>query len=228
MADLGIRFEPDWVSPPGETISELLEERGWSQDELAQRIDYSAKHVSQLINGRVPLTDDAAVRLSSVLGVSVGFWLTREAQYRERLARHEARARFAAWHTWLERIPVRQLMDLRKIDKCRVDARSKPAIVEQCLAFFGVASPDGWATRYGGLQMQFRRSREEQSDLGAISAWLRRTQVQRGAPRDAHAERAISREIQPASAITFRRVRSRMRVGTRHQGIACQWRRTLA
>jgi len=181
MTELATRFEPDWVSPPGDTIAELLEERGWTQEELAQRIDYSSKHVSQLINGKVPLTDDAAVRLNSVLGVSVSFWLTREAQYRERLARQEAKARFAAWQDWLERIPVRQLMDLRKIDKCRIDARSKPAIVEQCLAFFGVASPEGWAARYGGLQMHFRRSREEQSDLGAISAWLRMGEQPRNA-----------------------------------------------
>lgn len=173
MTESATRFEPDWVSPPGDTIAELLEERGWSQQELAQRLGYSEKHVSQLINGKVPLTDDAAMRLNSVLGASVGFWLTREAQYRERLAKQEATSRFAAWQDWLEQIPVRDLMAAGKIDKRRIDARSKPAVVEQCLAFFGVASPDGWLARYGALQHQFRRSREEQCDLGAITAWLR-------------------------------------------------------
>lgn len=173
MTESATRFEPDWVSPPGATIADLLEERGWSQQEAAQRLDYSEKHVSQLINGKVPLTEDAAMRLSSVLGAPVGFWLTREAQYRERLAKQEATSRFAAWQDWLEHIPVRELMAVGKIDKRRIDARSKPGIVEQCLAFFGVASPDGWHARYGTLQHQFRRSREEQCDLGAIAAWLR-------------------------------------------------------
>lgn len=173
MTESATRFEPDWVSPPGATIADLLEERGWSQQEAAQRLDYSEKHVSQLINGKVPLTEDAAMRLSSVLGAPVGFWLTREAQYRERLAKLEATSRFAAWQDWLEHIPVRELMATGKIDKRRIDARSKPGIVEQCLAFFGVASPDGWQMRYGTLQHQFRRSREEQCDLGAIAAWLR-------------------------------------------------------
>jgi len=173
MIESATRFEPDWVSPPGETVADLLEERGWSQQEVAQRLDYSEKHVSQLINGKVPLTEDAAMRLSSVLGAPVGFWLTREAQYRERLAKQEATSRFAAWQDWLEHIPVRDLMAAGKIDKRRIDARSKPGIVEQCLAFFGVASPDGWHSRYGTLQHQFRRSREEQCDLGAIAAWLR-------------------------------------------------------
>jgi HTH-type transcriptional regulator/antitoxin HigA len=173
MTESATRFEPDWVSPPGNTITDLLEERGWSQQELAQRLGYSEKHVSQLINGKVPLTDDAAMRLNSTLGAPAGFWLTREAQYRERLARQQATARYAAWNDWLDKIPVRELMRLGKIDKRRIDARAKPAIVEQCLAFFGVASPDGWQKRYGGLQLQFRRSREDQCDLGAIAAWLR-------------------------------------------------------
>lgn len=173
MTESATRFQPDWVSPPGETVADLLEERGWSQQELAQRLGYSEKHVSQLINGKVPLTEDAAMRLNSVLGAPVGFWLKREAQYRERLAQQEAKTRFAGWQDWLDQIPVRELMKHGCIAKIRIDAHSKPAIVEQCLSFFGVASPDGWHARYGTLQHQFRRSREEQCDLGAIAAWLR-------------------------------------------------------
>ncbi|MGC3094970.1 DNA-binding protein, partial [Pseudomonas aeruginosa] len=42
-----------------------------------------------------------------------------------------------------------------------------------CLRFFGVASPDEWRGHYGEKQYSFRRSREEQSDIGAISARLR-------------------------------------------------------
>ena len=85
MTVAATRFAPDWASPPGDTIADLLAERGWSQQELAQRLDYSEKHVSQLINGKVPLTEEAAARLASVLGAPVGFWLKRETQYRERI-----------------------------------------------------------------------------------------------------------------------------------------------
>ena len=35
MTDPNTPFLPDWVSPPGETISDIAEERGWSQGELA-------------------------------------------------------------------------------------------------------------------------------------------------------------------------------------------------
>lgn len=177
MTESATRFAPDWASPPGDTIADLLEERGWSQQELAQRLDYSEKHVSQLINGKVPLTEDAATRLNSVLGAPVGFWLKREAQYREQLAKLDGERRFAAWQDWLDEIPVRDMMKHGWIEKRRVDSSSKPTIVEECLAYFRVASPDGWRARYGGLQHQFRRSRPEQSDLGAIAAWLRKGEM---------------------------------------------------
>ena len=71
--------------PPGETIKELLENRGISQKELAARIDMSEKHVSKLINGEVQLTVDMARRLEMALGPSVQFWCNLEAFYREDL-----------------------------------------------------------------------------------------------------------------------------------------------
>jgi hypothetical protein len=44
-------FNTDWASPPGELIEEVLEEFGWSRAELAQRLDFSAKHVNELLKG---------------------------------------------------------------------------------------------------------------------------------------------------------------------------------
>jgi HTH-type transcriptional regulator / antitoxin HigA len=79
-------FSPDWVSPPGDTISDLLKERDWTQVQLAKRLGYTPKHVSLLIQGKVSITEKVALRLELVLGSSVGFWLNREAQYRAQLA----------------------------------------------------------------------------------------------------------------------------------------------
>lgn len=203
MTESATRFAPDWASPPGDTIADLLEERGWSQQELAQRLDYSEKHVSQLINGKVPLTEDAAARLASVLGAPVGFWLKREAQYREQLAVLAAKKRFAEWVDWLDELPVPEMMKLGWVEKRRRDAGTKPVIVEECLSFFGVASPDGWWARYGGLQLQFRRSRPDQCDLGAIAAWLRKGEIaaeQRTGPR--YDEAKFKRALEEMRSLT--------------------------
>ena len=35
-------LSPDWASPPGATILDLQEERGWKQTELAKRSGYAA------------------------------------------------------------------------------------------------------------------------------------------------------------------------------------------
>ncbi|MES2188618.1 MAG: ImmA/IrrE family metallo-endopeptidase [Pseudomonadota bacterium] len=166
-------FAPDWVSPPGDTILDLLEERDWTQQQLADRLGYSLKHVNQLIKAKVPLTEEAAVRLQNVLGASVGFWLNREAQYRERIAVIDAAERQVAMVPWLERFPVRELMDAGVLVKRRVDAKSKAGLVGELLSFFGVATPDQWNTQYGCMELAFRRSREDQADVAAISAWLR-------------------------------------------------------
>jgi HTH-type transcriptional regulator/antitoxin HigA len=166
-------FIPDWVSPPGDTILDLLEERDWTQQQLADRLGYTPKHVNQLIKAKVPLTEDAAVRLQNVLGASVGFWLTREAQYRERLAIAEAAQQQAAMVPWLERFPIKDMMDVGVLTKRRVDAKSKPVLVGELLGFFGVAAPDQWQSEYGCMELAFRRSREDQADVAAISTWLR-------------------------------------------------------
>ena len=173
MADTNAPFAPDWVSPPGDTILDLIEERGWTQAQLAERLGYSAKHVSQLVNGKASLTEDTAVRLERVLGSSIDFWLAREARYRARCARMKAEGSYPDWVSWLDKLPVKDLMKAGAIEKRRIDARSKPGLVGDFLRFFGVASPEEWETRYLRMEAAFRKSRIQQCDSAAISAWLR-------------------------------------------------------
>jgi len=73
----------DWISPPRETILDMLEERGWSQSELAKRTEYTQKHIDQLIQGNTFITEEIALKPEKILGSTAGFWLNREAQYRE-------------------------------------------------------------------------------------------------------------------------------------------------
>lgn len=71
--------------PPGATIREQLEDRGMSQKEFAMRMGFSQKHISQLINGDVHLTQEAANRLEMVLGLPAQFWNSLESIYREKI-----------------------------------------------------------------------------------------------------------------------------------------------
>ncbi len=166
-------FTPDWVSPPGDTIADILEERDWTQVQLADRLGYTTKHISLLINGKAPINEETALKLERVLGSTTAFWLNREAQYRAGLARIEEDNRLKGWTSWLDQLPVKDLMNQGVIPNCRLIDKNKPGLVKKLLQFFGVASPEDWQNYYAGMEVHFRRTREEQSDVGAISTWLR-------------------------------------------------------
>lgn len=204
MIEQNTVFQPDWVSPPGETIADLLEELDWTQKDLAGRLGYSTKHVNQLVAGKAPVTEDTALRLERVLGSTANFWLSREARYRERLARKSDRAKLEQWTDWLDELPVLELMNAGAIEKRRNQGRNRPDIVNSCLQFFGVASPEEWRQQYGSLQGAFRRTRADQCDTAAITAWLRM------------GERAAEQvETEPYDARRFRQALKKVRCLTR-------------
>jgi HTH-type transcriptional regulator / antitoxin HigA len=80
-------WTPNWVSPPGDTVADLLDERGWTQADFAERTGFTVQHLNDLIAGRAPITAETAAGLDRVLGGTVEFWLTREARYRAALVR---------------------------------------------------------------------------------------------------------------------------------------------
>lgn len=82
-------FAPDWIITPGDTIADLLEERGWSQADFATRTGFTKKHVHLLLQGKAPISEDDALKLERVLGSSARFWMKLETQYREQLFRRE-------------------------------------------------------------------------------------------------------------------------------------------
>lgn len=170
-------FTPDWVSPPGDTILDLLEERNWTPVQLAKHLGYGSEYISQLIGGKAPITENIALRLENVLGSTAKFWLQREIQYRSQLEKINQEECLQSWVPWLDQFPVRELMKQRVIPEKRLIKKNKPAVVKDLLHFFDVASPSKWNSRYAEMKYSFRRTREQQSDIGAISAWIRQGEI---------------------------------------------------
>ena len=123
MTEKELLFEPDWLSPPGDTIADVLEERGWSQVEFAQRIGYTPKHVNQLLRGKAPISEDTALRLERVLGSTARFWLQRETEYREALARRAEAVTLSSESSWLGELPLDDMIRFKWI----TDYRHNPA-----------------------------------------------------------------------------------------------------
>ena len=83
-------FAPDWVSPPGDTILDLIEHRGWSRAEFASRVGLDEAQTDSLISGGFVLDAALAESLAQTFGSTAAFWLRREANFRSGLAMRQA------------------------------------------------------------------------------------------------------------------------------------------
>ncbi len=87
-----------FLVPTGSIIKEYLEEYGITQKQLAERIDSSEKHISNVLKGNNRLTEEFALKLEKVLiDVPASYWLNYEAKYREQVAREEEIVRVNNW-----------------------------------------------------------------------------------------------------------------------------------
>lgn len=162
--------DTDYAVPPGETLRELLDERGLTQRDLARRADLSPKHVNRLLQGLVPLSADVAQRLEHVTGTPARIWNQLEANYRSDLERLRAKRDLAEHRGWLTSLPVKALVQQGVLPEKPADNASR---VEQMLSFFGVASVGAWDEVYGDIACTFRQSKAYEAERGAVAAWLR-------------------------------------------------------
>lgn len=77
------QYTPDYVSSPGETLQEMLSERGMSQAELARLTSIPKKTINEIINGKAAITPETALQFERVLGAPASFWNNRERHYKE-------------------------------------------------------------------------------------------------------------------------------------------------
>ena len=92
MASERYRYEPEIVLPPGETLSERLEEIDMTQTELAARTGLSTQHVNQIIGGSAPITPETALQLEHATKTSARVWNNLEIAYRNYATRRQEEA----------------------------------------------------------------------------------------------------------------------------------------
>lgn len=168
-------FAPDWVSPPGDTIAEVLEERELSPGQFAELLAAPVTFVEELLNGRGVIDDEMAGRLSKILGGSANFWIARESQYREAVSVRHSAVKGDAERDWISTIPVGELRKMGWLG----GGTSLEERYDHCLRFFGVANAEEWKKKYSTLitTVALRTSQTFESEPGAVAAWLRRGEV---------------------------------------------------
>ena len=75
----------EFISHPGDTLLELLEQYGVSQKELAVKTETSEKHINEIIKGKKNISVSFAKKLENVLPPDVSFWINRQAIYDEKM-----------------------------------------------------------------------------------------------------------------------------------------------
>jgi HTH-type transcriptional regulator/antitoxin HigA len=166
-------YSPDDVSPPGDTLVEVLEARGMSQAELAERTGRPKKTINEIIKGKAMITSETAVQFERVLGVSASFWTTREGRYRTHLAMLDEAKELEKFVTWPGRFPVREMQRLKWLPHVSPGV----SLVRELLTFFGIASPSNFDPLYVVAANHFRQSAKLPVDHCALAAWLRRGEL---------------------------------------------------
>jgi HTH-type transcriptional regulator/antitoxin HigA len=168
------QYNPDFVTPPGESLLETLEVMGMSQAEFAERTGRPKKTINEIIRGKAAITPETALQFEKVLGVPASFWINREQNYQEWLAREQERSSFEKYLSWIEQFPVKEMSDLGWI------ARHNDPLnqLSELLQFFGIASPNQWKAVNNDLSLAFRRSTAYKAEPEIISAWLRKGEIE--------------------------------------------------
>lgn len=162
-------IERDWAVSPGEVLAEALEEREWSQSELARRMGRPIKTINEIVNAKSAVTPETALQLELVLGIPASIWTSLEATYRQHLAEQRAFASFADHEHWLKSFPLKDLTQQGLLDSDRAVGRQ----VAQMLGFFEVGSPEIWEERWAAPAVAFRQSPAFRGSVPARAAWLR-------------------------------------------------------
>jgi HTH-type transcriptional regulator/antitoxin HigA len=169
-------FLPNWASPPGETISDILDERNLSITDFARQIGATLDFSKELLQGKATVTRDLAMKLEHALGGSADFWVNRESHYRNDVARLQSDAMSALSEEWLKELPLR---DMTAFGWIKPSAPITEKVAE-CLRFFGVPNVEAWRETYRGIleSAAFRTSPTFDSQSVAVAAWLRQGEIE--------------------------------------------------
>lgn len=199
----GNSFEPQWASPPGDTIAAILHKKKIDIASFAGDMGGSEDDAHSLLRGTFAINRAVAERLRDVVGGSVSFWLNREAQYRDDLARLHKIDESKTAAEWLKELPIRDMASFGWIT--RFADKDKQA--KECLRFFAEPSLPSWHLRATTIRsvVAFRTTNAFRSSPGAVAAWLRQGEILSSAmscdPWDAEKFRSYLREIRKLTRI---------------------------
>ena len=169
-------YSPQSVSHPGITLAEKLDELGMGAKEFAIRTTKPEKTISAILNGSSSITADMAVLFQNVLQIPAHFWISRQRNYDEYLAKEKSKEALKESLNWAKSFPIKEMTNLGWLPKGSGKEESTNAL----LSFYGIGTKKGWEDYYlnNKLKVAFRISLAHTKNPYAISAWLRKGELQ--------------------------------------------------
>ena len=164
------------IEHPGLVFQEKLQEIGMSVKEFAIRAGKPEKTIIEVIKGYSSITPQMALLIEYVTGMSADMLLAWQAQFDAWQARVNRETMMEDISEWLSKLPVSNIIANGWV----VSQTSDLDLADSMLRFYGVASLDAWKNYYFGqkLKVAFNVSIEKAVDPYALSAWLRRGELQ--------------------------------------------------
>lgn len=108
----GNKLRPARKFGPGYFIKEQIEYRSWTQEDLAEVLGMTPKHVNKILQDKQPITLDTAKILSEVFEASPQYWLNLDANYRLWLSAERTEREIEADLKGLiyERMPIKDML----------------------------------------------------------------------------------------------------------------------
>lgn len=168
-------LNPDYAVPPGQTILAALRTKGMSLQDLQQRTGLSAREANSLLAGQHPIDAVIAESLAQSIGGSKGFWLRRDALYRDRVQiTNSEQPATTHVQSMLDLLPLR---DMRKLGWLAPFAAKDAK--EAALKFFAALGGDGQLRGDRLSQaVAFRTSGAFEANAASVAAWLHQGAIQ--------------------------------------------------
>ena len=158
---------PAEVFAPGEFIREEIEERGWTQEDLAAILGRPLRLVNEIIMGKRGITPATANGIAAAFGTSAQFWMNLESMYRL------SQVRTRDTNTVERRARLYSLGPIKEMIKRRwLEPSENISILEQrFMEFVHAESLDSAPTFYAHAA---RKSTPYHTGTPAQTAWLYR------------------------------------------------------
>lgn len=170
------------VYHPGEILEEKLQELGMGVKEFATRVSKPEKTIIAVLKGDSSITPDMAVAFELVTKIPATMWLRHQKSYDEFVARKRREKTLKEGLQWAQKFPYEEITGLGWLADISNTSEGAKNIVDTLCTFFAVSSPKGWEDYYLNqkLRVAFRITLADSCDPYALSAWLRRGEIQAG------------------------------------------------